>query len=690
MSIKFGREICGDRLLAASREWLVTNGIGGYACGTISGQLTQKYHGLLIAALKPPLGRTLLVTKLEETIEYEDNFYPLFTNLWASGSINPHGYKYIESFCLEDSIPTWNFAVADALLEKRVWMERGANTTYINYNLLRSSLPVRLHIKVIVNYRDYHHLTIGKKQKFKITPIPQGICINALPDAVPFYVLANADQFNLNSEWYRGYKLNIEEYRGLDCYEDHFSAITFQTHIKFNKSLTIVASTENNPSLAGEIALASRRNWDDKLLKNCYKNQEKLEKSAKNIEADKLINNKSLYQIPREVPDWIKQLVIAADQFIVDRVVTNSLAETIEGKTIIAGYPWFSDWGRDTMISLPGLTLCTGRWEIAKAILQTFSKYIDKGMIPNRFPDDNETPDYNNVDGTLWYFQAIRAYYEATGDRELISQLWLGLADIIHWHQKGTRYNIHLDSDGLIYAGESGSQLTWMDVKIDDWVVTPRVGKPIEINALWYNALQTMISFADILNKPATEYQQLAEKTAANFQRFWCQEKGYCYDVLDTPTGNDLSLRPNQIFAVSLPHSPFNSLQQQQIVDICARKLLTSSGLRSLAPADPQYQGEYGGPRKNRDSAYHQGTVWGWLIGPFVLAHLRVYENPAVAQQILQPIAHHLNNACVGSLSEIFDGDAPFFPRGCFAQAWTVAEVLRAWVTIANYQKVKI
>lgn len=680
---EFGREICGDRLLAAAREWLVTNGIGGYACGTISGQLTRRYHGLLIAALKPPLGRTLLVTKLEETGEYDNNIYPLFTNLWQSNIINPEGYKYIQSFRLEDSIPTWHFAIADAILEKRIWMERGANTTYIHYNLLRSSQPLRLNIKVIVNYRDHHHLTVSNNRKFNLTPISQGICITAFPEAVPFYVLANAEKININPEWYLGYKLNIEQYRGSDCYEDHLYAITCQTELKFNKSLTIVVSTENNPSLAGETALASRRKWDNNLLKNCNKK----------AESEKNTTNPNLYQIPDEAPDWIKQLIIAADQFIVDRIVdklvTNSPEETLGGKTIIAGYPWFSDWGRDTMISLPGLTLCTGRSEIAKAILQTFAKYIDKGMIPNRFPDYNETPDYNNVDGTLWYFEAIRAYYEATGDRELISQLWSALADIIDWHQKGTRYNIHLDKDGLIYAGESGSQLTWMDVKIGDWVVTPRVGKPIEINALWYNALKTMINFAEILNKPATEYQQLAEKTAANFHRFWHQEKGYCYDVLDTPTGNDSSLRPNQIFAVSLPHSPFNPLQQQQIVDICARKLLTSSGLRSLAPEDPQYQGQYGGLLKQRDSAYHQGTVWGWLIGPFVLAHLRVYKNPVVAQQILQPMAHNLNHACIGSLSEIFDGDPPFSPRGCFAQAWTVAEVLRAWVATVNYKRLR-
>jgi predicted glycogen debranching enzyme len=376
-------------------------------------------------------------------------------------------------------------------------------------------------------------------------------------------------------------------------------------------------------------------------------------------------------------PAWVNHLVLAADQFIVDR----SVPEDPQGKTIIAGYPWFSDWGRDTMISLPGLTLATGRPEIARSILRTFARHVDQGMLPNRFPDAGQTPEYNTVDATLWYFEAIRAYYNATEDNDLLMELFPVLTDIINWHCRGTRYNIHLDAtDGLLYAGEKGVQLTWMDAKVGDWVVTPRIGKPIEVNALWYNSLRTMAKFARLIGKPHQEYEAMADRAQIRFARFWNQQTGSCYDVLDTPNGDDPSVRPNQIFAVSLPESPLTPAQQKAVVDICGQMLLTSHGLRSLASNHPQYQGKYGGNQYQRDGAYHQGTVWGWLLGSFVTAHLRVYKNPKQARQFLQPMANHLIAHGIGSLSEIFDGDAPMTPRGCIAQAWTVAEVLRAWL----------
>jgi len=353
------------------------------------------------------------------------------------------------------------------------------------------------------------------------------------------------------------------------------------------------------------------------------------------------------------------------------------------------------------MIALPGMTICTGRWFIARSILRTFARYVDRGMLPNRFPDAGGAPEYNTVDATLWYFEAIRAYIDATGDDELLTELWPTLCEIVDWHIKGTRYNIRVDpDDGLIYAGETGVQLTWIDAKVGDWVVTPRIGKPIEISALWYNAIQAMVSFAQKLGKPDYEYQQLADRTAAGFTRFWNGSTGYCYDVLDGPDGHDGSLRPNQIFAVSLPldlsaeklrvnethrYKPLLTADQRRgVVDACAQQLLTSVGLRSLSPEDAQYRGEYAGDLLQRDRAYHQGTVWGWLMGPFVLAHLDVYKDPAQARELLEPMAHHLLAGGIGSLGEIFDGDAPHSPRGCTAQAWTVAEVLRAWLAIQN------
>jgi predicted glycogen debranching enzyme len=408
--------------------------------------------------------------------------------------------------------------------------------------------------------------------------------------------------------------------------------------------------------LNGEAALRLRRAQEQKLIK-FWKDNRPLD--------------------AQDTPAWIDRLVLAADQFIVER----PLPDEPNGKTIIAGYHWFGDWGRDTMISLPGLTIATGRPEVARSILRTFAKYVDQGMLPNRFPDAGETPEYNTVDATLWYFEAIHTYYSATEDDDLLRELFPVLADVINWHCRGTRYNIHLDAtDGLLYAGEPGVQLTWMDAKVGDWVVTPRIGKPIEVNALWYNALRTMAKFARQLSQPYQEYDAIADRALARFARFWNSEVGYCYDVLDGPNGDDASLRPNQIFAVSLPESPLTSAQQRGVVEACGRMLLTSHGLRSLSSEHPQYKGHYGGNQLQRDGAYHQGTTWGWLLGPFVLAHLRVYGNPTQACQFLEPMANHLCDRAMGSLSEIFDGDAPMTPRGCIAQAWTVAEVLRAWL----------
>ncbi|HLO47582.1 MAG TPA: amylo-alpha-1,6-glucosidase [Kamptonema sp.] len=683
MVIAFGREICGNLESAESREWLVTNGIGGYASGAIANLLTRRYHGLLVAALKPPLGRTLMLTKLDETAVYNNCTYPLYTNRWANGTVEPHGYKYIERFHLEGTTPVWSFACADAILEKRIWMQQGANTTYIQYHLRRTTKPLTLAIKALVNYRDYHHTTSADDWRMSIDPIENGVCVTAFPGAVPLYLLADAEpdaKFHLSLpayDWHYGFELAVEKYRGMDDCEDHLHAATFHVTIAPGGFLTFIASTEKNPALNGEAALELRRTYEQQLL-------QKWSKVSKN-------------------PEWINHLVLAADQFIVNR----PLPDEPEGKTIIAGYHWFSDWGRDTMISLSGLTICTGRHEVARSILRTFARYVDRGMLPNRFPDTADVPEYNTVDATLWYFEAVRAYCEATGDDRLLGELWPVLAEIVDWHQRGTRYNIHLDADdGLIYAGETGVQLTWMDAKVDDWVVTPRIGKPIEISALWYNALQAMVYFAQRLGKSHIEYERLAEGTAKGFARFWNDEAGYCYDVLDGPGGHDASLRPNQLFAVSLqslatsPQSPnpsnpflasagskktigYTSLltpsQQRAVVDVCAQHLLTSHGVRSLSPEHPQYQGSYGGDRFQRDGAYHQGTVWGWLIGPLVLAHFQVYKDPARVRELLEPMANHLLAHGVGSLSEIFDGDAPMQPRGCIAQAWTVAEVLRAW-----------
>lgn len=676
MVLQFGRDICGHLTTAQQREWLVTNGIGGYACGTVAGLLTRHYHGLLVAALKPPLDRTLLLTKLDEQVTYSGQVYPLYSDRWADGTVKPHGYRYIERFVLEGTIPTWTYALGDAMLKKRVWMEQGANTTYIRYSLKRGSGPMMLSLKVLVNYRNHHHSTRGQDWSMQIDPIPQGIKVTAFEAATPFYVVTDGD-CTPHHEWYQGYALAVEEYRGIDPQDDHLHGATVTVELAVGQSVTIAASTEAPATLKFEGAIKRQRSHEQRLLGHWY--------SARYLSA-------------KQAPLWMEQLVLAADQFVVARPVEGEP----EGKTIIAGYPWFGDWGRDTMIALPGLAIATGRPDIARPILRTFAKYLDQGMLPNLFPEAGQTPEYNTVDAILWYFEAIRVYYSVSHDCLLLEELFPALARVIRWHQKGTRYNIHLDADGLIYAGEPGVQLTWMDAKVGDWVVTPRIGKPIEINALWYNALLTMARFADLLGISGHDYRLLAEQTRHGFQRFWADKLGYCYDVLDGPDGNDASLRPNQILAIALPAADYwksgryttNSRllgppllaveQQKAVLNQVAQHLLTSHGLRSLAPHHPDYRGQYGGDPQQRDGRYHQGTVWGWLIGPFVQAHLRVYQDPAIARSFLEPLADHLRDGCIGTLSEIFDGDPPITPRGAFAQAWTVAEVLRAWTLTEN------
>ncbi|MGB3138500.1 MAG: amylo-alpha-1,6-glucosidase [Nodosilinea sp.] len=663
MTISFGRQ-CGSAAASTQQEWLVTNGLGSYGCGTVAGVLTRHYHGLLVAALKPPLERTLLVTKVNETATYLGQPYDLYCDRWADGAIAPQGYLHLESFRLEGTIPIWVYAIADARLEKRVWMEPGANTTYVRYTLSRASAAVQLVLNVLINHRLHHHSTEGSWQ-MAVESCPQGLRIRAKDGVAPFYLLSETAPAQPAHTWHRGYSLAIEAYRGIHPYDDHLHAATFTPTLGQGQSFTLVATTDADADRSGQSALLRRRAYEHHLI-------------AQGQAA----------QSDDQPPAWVNQLVLAADQFVVSRaIVTSDAASDADspapGKSVIAGYPWFGDWGRDTMIALPGLTLTTGRPTLARLILQTFARFLDRGMLPNAFPEGGQAPYYNTVDATLWYFEALRAYHRATADTALISDLFPQLAEIITWHCKGTRYGIQVDpADGLLAAGEPGVQLTWMDAKAGDWVVTPRVGKPVEVNALWYNALLVMAEFARLLGQSAESYQSLADQTRQGFQRFWNAELGYCYDVLDGPDGSDSALRPNQIFAVSLPDAALgdpclSADQQRAVVNSVAQRLLTSHGLRSLDPNHPSYEGRYGGDVIQRDGAYHQGTVWSWLIGPFVQAHWRVYQDVDLAHSFLEPLIHHLHGGCLGTLSEIFDGDVPMEPRGAFAQAWSVAEVLR-------------
>lgn len=654
---EFGRDICGDLVNTERREWLVTNGIGGYASGTVAGLLTRRFHGLLFAPLQPPVARMLLVSKLDETAVYGGRSYPLHINRWAGGVLKPDGHHQLERFCLEGATPVWTYAIAEALLEKRIWMEHGANTTYVQYHLMRATEPLELSVMALVNYRNAHSNTHAHDWQMKIDAIPKGLKVTAYEGAVAYYLLSDKAAAAPKHEWHHRFFLMREANRGLDAIEDHLHAGDFQVTMQPGDYVTFVLSTETNPILDGAASLKIRQAEEKALL------------------TQPPINCPGPLYIP-----FMNQLHLAADQFVVKRPLPNKPY----GRSILAGYHWFSDWSRDTMIALPGLLLATGRADVAAQILRTYAHFIDQGMLPNRFPDGIEPPEYHAVDATLWYFEALRAYTQATQDYSITQELYPALQDIIAWHRRGTRYNIHVDkSDGLLYAGEEGHRLTWMNAQHDDWVVTPRIGKPVEVNALWYNALCAMSQFTQELGHDSDPYFEMAQQTKTGFQRFWNEEAGYCYDVIDGPNPDgqpvyDGRLRPNQIFAVSLHHSPLTPAQQKAVVDTCSRRLLTSHGLRSLSPEDPAYIGSYGGDERQRASAYHQGTVWSWLIGPFIMAHLRVYQDRQQARSFLLPLLHHMSDYGVGSISDVFDGDPPFTPRGCIAKAWSVGELLRA------------
>lgn len=638
----------------------MTNGIGGFACGTLGDINTRRYHGLLIAALSPPLGRTLLIAKLDLNVRYNGENYALFSNEFADGTVTPHGYLHLESFHLEDGAPVWRYALADAVIEKRILMPYGHNATSVHFSVLRASDVLELELRPLCAYRDFHGHSRGG-QNMTMRTIPDGIELIAFQGAHPSRITCAGARFIQEPDWYWHFRQRAETARGLDDTEDLFCPGYFALTLKANKHATVFLSAESYPP----VSFSTIKKAADKR------------------------SNAVLAALPPDAPDWIRQLALAADQFIVDRYRDGQPA----GKTIIAGYPWFGDWCRDTMIALPGLTLTLRRFDAAASIMRTFAAYVSEGMLPNRFPDNGTAPEYNTVDATLWYFHAVDQYTYASGDLALAAELYPMLADIIDWHLRGTRYGIKVDPrDGLLAAGVPGVQLTWMDARIGDWVVTPRIGKAVEINALWYNALKVMENLGTRLGKKiqAAQYRRAAAQVQTGFSRFWDAELGYLYDVIDGPEGEtgtderkyDRRLRPNQLLAVSLPHSPLDKQQQKSIVDVCARALLTSHGLRSLGRAEPGYAPYYAGGPQQRDAAYHQGTVWAWLIGPFVDAHYHVYHDAPKARTFLEPLGLHLAHACVGSVSEVFDAEPPFAPGGCFAQAWSVAEILRVWLQL--------
>ncbi len=649
--IEFSSDICTDFESASSREWLETNGIGGFASSTISGVHTRRYHGLLIAATAPPLGRLLLFSKFKETLIINGNRCELSTNQYPN-TIYPEGYKYLKSFRLAP-FPIWTFEINGIEIEKKVFMVYGENTVICQWSKntadsgqrTADNKQIELELKPLVAFRDYHHLRREDNdfnQNFNVAE--NQVSIQPYERMPELFFAHNAQTIEKSGFWYGDFEYAIEKERGFDFQEDLFQP--FGLKFDLSKTATVIVSTE--PQNISDV-----ETFENKEIER----REELIKTAEAKDA------------------FFRQLVLAADQFIVSRSA---------GKTIIAGYPWFSDWGRDTMIALNGLTLATNRPEIAKSILLEFSNYISEGMLPNRFPDEGETPEYNTVDATLWYFEAIRAYVEKTDDYDFVREnLYEKLVNIILWHLFGTRYNIHVSDDGLLYAGEENSQLTWMDGKVGDTVFTPRIGKPVEIQALWYNALCIMADFADNFSDQADgeKYLQMADKAKQNFNdEFWNEDEECLFDVVDGEQ-KDASIRPNQIFAVSLPNTMLSIGKAQKIVQKVEAELLTPFGLRSLSPKDFRYCPIYTGTPFERDSAYHEGTVWAWLIGAFIDAYRKVNANGQQTEnrieEILENFKTHLTEAGIGQVSEIFDGDAPHKPRGCIAQAWSVAEILR-------------
>jgi predicted glycogen debranching enzyme len=647
---------CSDPAHLIDSEWWLANGIGGYAGGSVSGILTRRYHGLLVAPVQPPLGRQLLFAKADAVVRVGERSVPLHSNQWAGGIIAPQGYQTLKQFQLDGQMPLWLFEAEGLRIEQRIWMDHGHNRTQVAFRLLdepSNQQPLTLEIGLLASARDHHAVSHAETPPLHSETIPEGLSWH-LPDGSQVEVRGKGGVFTTEQTWIEGFHLAREQERGLEAVDRHqrIGVVSLPLPAGEWVGLSIAFNEPARTDLAASLAEEKQRLTGllETVLPDC------------NTDSP---------------PDWISQLIIASDSYRFQRI--GDSADILH--SVIAGYPWFGDWGRDTMIALPGLTLATGRPEIAKQILETFAGYVSEGMLPNVFPGAGDSPEYNTVDAALWFIEAWRAYVESTDDLETLERMFPTLLSIIHAYRDGTRYGIAMDpSDGLIRAGVPGQQLTWMDARVDGREVTPRHGKPVEINALWYNALKAMSRFAQLLGSDSDPFEQISAQVRQNFARYHRGGRVGLYDVLDGPAGDDASIRPNQIFAISLPHSPLDSGSlRRYVLEECRRHLLTPFGLRSLAPSDPLYCGRYEGGVPERDAAYHQGPAWGWLLGHFALAEYRVTQDAAAAQRRLDPVRLHLRAAGLGQVSEIFDGDAPHTPRGTPAQAWSVACTLEAW-----------
>lgn len=661
-----------DPSFLRSREWLVTNGLGGYASGTLLGVGTRRYHGLFIPNLPAPRGRIVLIPRLDEEVHCDHRVVHLGGAEFVDDRMEGETALFLQEFRHEQQTPIWLFVIDQYILEKRLVMPYGQNTVYASYRLLGGPGPIRLHLRPYIAFRR-HDTTLDDQSTEGPFPFMmlRGRYEAHFGEGLPSLKLCLrphcgvfvADDHTSEHVLYR-----VERDRGYDHTSTLHSPGHFTVTLEPNQEVALVASVEPwetldiNPSAA--------------------------------FEAERHRVEKVLALAPEPARTGLAaHLVLAADQFIIlpgsrpeERVLAHTAGEEV--RTVVAGYHWFTDWGRDTMISLEGLTLCTGRQYEAKAILHTFAHYVKDGLLPNHFPEGERTAIYNTVDATLWYFHALDRYYQATGDKETVQHLFPVLRSIVQHHVQGTDFGIGVDSrDGLIHAGAEGYALTWMDAKVGDWVVTPRRGKPVEVQALWYNALRLMAAWATELGEPADAFLHLAQRAADSFNaRFWYEPGLYFLDIIDGENGDDASLRPNQIFALSLRFPIAAERYWHPVLEAVTAKLLTPVGLRTLAPGHKDYKPRYDGDLRSRDAAYHQGTVWPWLIGHFLDAWRRVHADGARARVFLAGFEEALRVACAGTLSEIFDAEPPYAARGCIAQAWSVAEVLRSLLSLQRQE----
>ena len=651
-----------------AREWLVTNGLGGYASGTVAGFATRRYHGLLIAALPSPLGRTMMLNHCVERLILADGSAATLGLEHSGADRLTKGAGHLAEFRLEGGLPVWRYEVDGFAIEKRLIMSHLQNTTRITYRLVGGEGPASLMLRPAVRFRG-HDAPVDSPQPERYVFSASGDRFELTGGAYPTLRLALRDRpsaFAIDTRVSPEIVYAIEASRGYESTGSLWSPGAFRVELNPADSVTLVASTEPWEVIEG------------------------LE-SDEAARAESHRRTRLVAALGRLADDPVAaELALAADQFLIEpagRAVDNARAHAAgeEIRTVIAGYHWFTDWGRDTMISLEGLALCTGRFAEAGYILRTFAHCIRDGLIPNLFPEGGQGGLYHTADASLWFFHAVARYLAATGDREALELLVPRLFDVVDHHLRGTRFGIGVDpADGLLRQGEEGYQLTWMDAKVDGWVVTPRRGKAVEINALWYNALILLKGWAEGLGRDADARGLAghAERARESFnRRFWCEQSGHLFDVVDGESGDDPACRPNQLLAISLDHPVLDRNRWDAVVETCRGRLLTPVGLRSLAPGHPDYKPTYHGDLRTRDAAYHQGTVWSWLIGPFVDAWLKLHpDDLAGARSMLDGLVRHLDEAGLGSVSEVFDAEAPFIPRGCIAQAWGVAELLRSWI----------